>query len=145
MSDVLNVRLPGAYLNYTRMELKQDPIESWMERFHPEFNKRIKWLTRESEFRVAGIDLSQHGDLGSNGSRGSLKSLAELGNVNLGHSHVPAIYDGLFQAGTCSIRKLPYVRGPSGHLHANIITFDPGNGEIGCRQLVISVNGMWRK
>lgn len=87
-----------------------------------------------------GIECSMHGDLGVNGSRGSIVQFAKMGRrSNIGHSHVAGIRGGAYQAGTNSKLRLEYNRGPSSWSHSDIITHENGK-----RQIVTFFNGKWR-
>jgi hypothetical protein len=49
------------------------------------------------------IEMSLHGDIGSNGSRGSTANLANAGSrVTKGHDHTLGARDGVWSAGTCA-------------------------------------------
>lgn len=67
---------------------------------HPEL---IKWLALDESYVRYGCELGQHGHLGANGSRGSLKQTARcVGNAIIGHSHSAGIIGKTFQVGTTS-------------------------------------------
>jgi hypothetical protein len=102
---------------------------------------KVRWLDRDEDFKVAGIELGAHGDRGANGSKGSLATLEEAyGDVVVGHSHVPQIQRGAWAVGTCSKLKLEYNRGPSSWLHSSCLVY--ANGQ---RQLINSIDGRWRR
>lgn len=104
------------------------------------FNKHIRWLDRDEDYKIAGIQLGAHGDLGANGSRGGIKSIeAAYGYSVTGHSHTPEILRGAWQVGTSSFLKLDYNRGPSSWLHSSCLVYPDGS-----RQLINSINGEWR-
>jgi hypothetical protein len=69
-----------------------DPFEFWCN--NPESCKglqnidRTTFLNRDTPFQIKDIELSYHGDIGPNGSRGSIKSLSKIGpKLIIGHSH----------------------------------------------------------
>lgn len=69
-----------------------DPFEFWC--LNPLNEKGLKnkeqtlFLKRDESFRVHGIELGFHGDIGPNGSRGSIKSFSKIGpKTIIGHSH----------------------------------------------------------
>jgi hypothetical protein len=87
-----------------------------------------------------GIECSQHGDKGANGSRGSLAGFAKVGRrTNTGHTHTAGIHDGAFSAGTKSKLQLEYNHGLSSWSHTDIITYENGK-----RTLITFRNGKWR-
>jgi len=101
---------------------------------------RIKWLTRRDSFKIGGVEMAAHGDLGANGSRGSLQSLEKShGQCVVGHAHSAAILRGVFRVGTSSKLDLEYNRGPSSWTHTGCIVREDGS-----RQLIHFINGRWR-
>ena len=102
--------------------------------------KKIRWLDRDEDYKIAGIQLGAHGDLGANGSRGGIKSIeASYGFSVTRHSHTPEILRGAWQVGTSSFLKLNYNRGPSSWMHASCLVYPDGS-----RQMLNSINGEWR-
>ncbi len=80
----------------------------------------------DDEFMIEGIDCSQHGDRGPNGSRGSAKGLAKTGNKTMiGHSHTPRIEKGCYQVGVMS-PNLDYAKGLSSRGNTHGIIYDNG-------------------
>lgn len=114
-----------------------DPFQVYCEgQTEPE----IQWLDPVEPFMVSGIDLSQHGHLGPNGSRGSAMSLSRMGvKTVIGHSHSPCIVGGCTQVGTSTRYDLEYCQGPSSWLHCHCILYENGK-----RQLVPIIKGQWR-
>lgn len=101
--------------------------------------EKIRWLNRDEDYKLAGIEIGAHGDLGPNGSRGSRASLERsYGKATIAHSHSPGILRGIFQVGTTSWLKLDYNRGPSSWLHCSCVHWPNGQ-----RQLVNSIGGEW--
>lgn len=101
---------------------------------------RIKWLDRDEDFIIGGVQLGAHGDKGANGARGSLRAMERsYGNSVSGHSHSPEILRGAWQVGTSSLLKLSYNQGPSSWFHTSCLVY--GNGS---RQLINSINGEYR-
>ena len=77
-------------------------FDEWGCSAHYEFVDRRK---RYDEF---GIDLSQHGDKGTNGARGSIAGFAKtMAKTVIGHSHTPGIKHGCYQVG-CSTDRMTY-------------------------------------
>jgi len=99
--------------------------------------EKIVWLSRDEEYKIAGVECGQHGDLGSNGSRGSLDSVERAyGNCVVGHSHSAAIKRGVFRVGTSTVKKLDYSRGPSSWTHTGCFVYENGS-----RQLINFIGG----
>lgn len=105
-----------------------------------EEKKRVRWLDRDEDFKLHGIELGAHGDKGSNGTRASANSLERAyHNIICGHSHSPKIMRGVWIAGVNCKLKLDYNVGPSSWIHANIVL-----NKNGCRQLLTIINGKWK-
>lgn len=98
--------------------------------------KNTVWLDRNASFKIAGIELAQHGDVGFDGRFGTNYSL-ELthGKCVVGHRHTPGIFRDVWVAGTMSVLDLPYKKSKiTGWLHANISVYENGQ-----RQMLINV------
>lgn len=93
---------------------------------------QVKWLERDEDYKVYQAELSAHGDLGANGSRGSLMSIEKAYyKATVGHSHTAGILRNVYQVGTSSLLKLSYNRGPSSWTQTMCIEYPNG-----ARQLV---------
>lgn len=100
---------------------------------------KINWLTRSDSFVVGGVEIGAHGDLGPNGSRGSLIGIERSYYKSVvGHSHTPKIFRSAWQVGTSTLLKLNYTHGPSSWLHAGCLVYKNGQ-----RQMIISIAGKW--
>lgn len=100
----------------------------------------VEFVPRNKTVVVAGIDMAQHGDLGPNGSRGTVRNISKTGRkANIEHSHSAQIFDGAYQAGTSTRLDMSYLRGPSSWSHCHILTDVHGK-----RQIVEIKNGKWR-
>lgn len=101
---------------------------------------QTKFLKRDESFVVAGIELGFHGDMGPNGTRGSIRNFAKIGpKTVIGHSHTPGIYEGCYQVGVSARLDLSYVSGPSSWLHTHCIIYPDGT-----RTLINIIDGKWR-
>jgi hypothetical protein len=111
-----------------------DPFELYC---RGKVNDNVEWASRSTHFTLHGIDLTSHGDIGTNGSRGSRKQFSILPMKSIiGHSHSPGIEKSCYQVGTSSYLNMEYNRGPSSWHHAHCIVHSNGK-----RQLVFIVNG----
>jgi len=97
--------------------------------------------SRRDDLIIEGIQLAEHGDKGSNGSRGSTTSLSKsYGNSIIGHSHSPKIEHGCWQVGCLCILNQNYNEaGQSSWLH-NIALVYPGGG----RTFINIIEGLWK-
>jgi hypothetical protein len=101
---------------------------------------KIKWLKKDEDFIVSGVQLGAHGHQGANGSKGTLASIeSAYGNSVTGHSHTPEILRGAWSVGTSTYLRLDYNSGPSSWLNSSCILYPNGS-----RQLINVINGCWR-
>lgn len=105
--------------------------------------RNIQFLKTDESFMIGGedgVECGCHGDLGTNGSRGSINSFLKLGTrYNVGHSHSAAIKDGVYQAGVSGKLDMGYNRGPSSWSHSHIVTYPNSK-----RTIVTIKNGKWK-
>ena len=97
----------------------------------------VRWLKRDEDFIVGGVQLGAHGDKGPNGSRGSITSMeSSYGDVVYGHAHTPQIMRGAFCVGTSTPTKPDYGDGPSSWMNTHCLVYDNGQ-----RQLINLIDG----
>lgn len=103
--------------------------------------KQSRFLSRGESFVVKGIELGYHGDKGSGGAPGSLRTFGKIGVRTItGHEHGPGIKDGAYKVGTNSRLRLGYNdAGPSNWLHTDAIVYKNGK-----RSLLNIIDGEWR-
>lgn len=117
-----------------------DPLKKYITDNFPSVKRNVIWLKRDQDFKVAGIQLAVHGDVGSNGARGSITGLERsYGNSVTGHSHSPRILRGAWKVGTSTVFDMPYTGGSSSWLHTSCLVYDNSQ-----RQLITSIEGHWR-
>ena len=88
--------------------------------------KGVAFVSEDDSFVVHGVEHSQHGHLGPNGARGSALGLSRMAMpLTIGHGHAPAIRDGLFMSGACSL-EMGYNKGPTGWAIAHTILHQDG-------------------
>ena len=122
------------YMEYSLMLLKEysenfkNPrgvIALILNKLYPKF----KTLTRDDSYEVKGYELSMHGDLGQNGSKGSIKGFKNLNIKSItAHSHSPGRLDNAIRVGTNTILRLGYNKGASDWGQANAIIHK--NGQV---------------
>lgn len=99
----------------------------------------VVFLKRDTHMKVEGWECAQHGHIGNNGARGSIKSYAvSYDKAFIGHSHTPGINGHIWQVGTLSKFKLSYTKGPSSWLHCNGVIYKGGHA-----QMLIFVGDTW--
>lgn len=96
--------------------------------------EEIRFVDGDEAFIVAGIDCSQHGDVGPNGSRGSAQAFSKTGHKTvIGHSHTPGIVKGCYQVGTSAL-ALAYAVGYTSWMNTHCIIYP--NGKRGLFNIV---------
>ena len=87
-------------------------------------------LGRSDSFVINGWELGQHGDIGSNGTRGSLIQFRKLNTkIVVGHYHSPGRKDGALAVGTSTKLRVNYNIGPSGWLQSHVIIHEDGKAQ----------------
>lgn len=90
----------------------------------------FKTLGRNSSYRVKNWELALHGDVGTNGSRGSIEQFRKLNTkIVVGHSHTPARKDGALSVGTSTKLRVGYNVGPSSWLNTHVIIHNDGKAQ----------------
>ena len=115
---------------------KPNPFELYCD----SINANINFIGRNESFKIHGVELSRHGDMGSNGSRGSLAQFSKFADKTIiGHSHSPGIQQGAYQVGSCTSKDLEYTNGISSWMNTHCIVHKNGK-----RQLINIINGKWK-
>jgi len=134
--DPLNLRYALDLAIHLEEEL--DPLQTAVEDAGLKDCDRVRWLERQEEYKVAGIELGNHGDKGANGAPGSLRAMEEAyGQSVSGHTHRDEIYRGCYQVGTSSILDPEYAE-------AGLSSWTQSRCDVyknGMRQLVRVVDG----
>ena len=87
---------------------------------------RHLFLDRNQPYYIHDVDHSQHGDVGTNGSRGSARGLAKTPDkLTIAHSHGARIFQGVYQVGV-STGRLEYERGLGDHSNTHCIQYKDG-------------------
>lgn len=114
-----------------------DPFKLWFRENYDCSN--VVFTSRKDKVMIHGIVLSDHGDNGINGSRGSPMQFAKLAEDHIiGHSHSPRIEKGCYQVGT-STGMLEYARGKTTWANTHCLVYPNGT-----RQLIHIINGRWK-
>jgi len=123
------------YMNYSTMLLEQyenDPenirgvIPEIINQKYPAY----KTLGRDESYRVKNWELGQHGDMGTNGSRGSLQQFRTLNTkIIVGHYHTPGRKDGALAVGTSTKMRMGYNKGASSWLQSHVIIHNDGRAQ----------------
>ena len=85
---------------------------------------RVDVIREDDSYKILGsIEAGLHGHLGSNGSRGSPRNLANAGKANTGHTHSSGIFQGVYTAGVYGDLDMGYNKGLSSWSHAFVVTY----------------------
>ena len=95
----------------------------------------IRFLKRDEDFTIAGIQLGSHGDI--EGSLGRIEK--SFGKAVTGHSHSGAILRGVYRVGTSTKLREAYAQGPISWTNTHCLVYPNGS-----RQLINIINGKYR-
>jgi len=102
------------------------------ELIHNRFPK-FKTLGRSASYKIKGFECANHGDIGPNGSRGSLLGYRKLNTkIIVGHYHSPGRKDGALSVGTTTKLRVGYNMGPSSWVNSHVIIHDDGRAQHIC-------------
>lgn len=101
---------------------------------------KCTWLGVNDDYFVQGVNISVHGHLGLNGSRGSKQQYNKIyQNAISAHTHTPSIFKDIFTVGHLSTHRHGYNNGPSTWIQANAIVY-----KYGQKQLRLIIDGNWK-
>lgn len=87
-------------------------------------------LGRSSSYKIKGYECGLHGDIASNGTRGSIENFRKLNTkMIVGHMHSPGRKDGVMVVGTSTKLRVGYNLGPSSWLQSHIIIHHDGRAQ----------------
>lgn len=118
-----------------------DPIRVGTEMHGLNPGAKVRWMARDEDYKIAGIQVGAHGDQGANGKKnpGLAGMEKSYGNCVFGHSHTPGILRGAWSVGTSSYLKLCYNSGPSSWMQTVCLVYANGS-----RQLINVIEGKWK-
>lgn len=124
-----------------KMFENEDPVKwAYLEQGMINDTDSIIWLDRRDEFKIGRVEMAAHGDIGANGSRGSMITAEKAyGQCVIGHAHSAGILRGVFRVGTSSDLELDYNYGPSSWTQTHCLIYPNGS-----RQLINIINGKWK-
>lgn len=92
-----------------------------------EFGDSITCLHRDDSYQVCGMELNNHGDLGSNGAKGTPNTFAKLNTpIVSGDKHYPYTLDNAYGVGLSSVLDHEYNKGLSSWAQSNGVILDNG-------------------
>lgn len=117
-----------------------NPFKFFMEQ-HVSNWENTHFVGRNSKLEIKGIDCSQHGDKGINGTRASGSSFSKTCyKMIIGHGHSPFICKGVYGVGTNSRLFMGYNSGYSSWMHTDCVIYRNGK-----RSLLNIIKGEWFK
>lgn len=117
-----------------------NPLEQYARKALGKTVDKVRWLRRDEDYQLYGVQLGAHGDKGANGSKGSPATLEKAyGNCVVGHRHAPGMYRGVTYVGTSTPTKQRYMVGPSAHLNTHCVVYEGGS-----RALVNIIDSHWK-
>lgn len=125
-----NIKNALEYIEYSACILRGDATKGIIPYLIEQKFPRMRTLDRSTSFKVKGWELGQHGDVGSNGSRGSLLQMRSLNTkCVVGHYHSPGRKDGALAVGTSTTLRVGYNIGPSSWLQSHVIIHQDGRAQ----------------
>lgn len=87
-------------------------------------------LGQNDSYVINGWELGQHGDIGANGTYGSIVQFRNLNTkIVVGHYHSPGRKDGALAIGTSTKLRVNYNFGPSSWLQSHVIIHEDGKAQ----------------
>ena len=116
---------------YSKVLEGYHPLESGL-KLVGKLAPNVKFLQRADDYKVRGYQLANHGDAGSNGGRGSVKSHEEANGKSItGHSHTPSKTRNVYVVGTSTNLVLDYnKKGYSSWANTNGIIYPDGSVQL---------------
>ena len=115
-----------------------NPLESGLEHVG-ELPENLHFIDSKG-YKILGVELGQHGHLGANGGRGSIKSIEEANHKSVtGHSHSACKNRNTYKVGTSTNLRLHYNKGYSSWSQTNGVLYQNGNV-----QLLNTVGSHWK-
>lgn len=134
MQDPINARLyldlqSKMYEFIENGEKVPDILEIALQASEVEYPENAVFLTRQDVVKIQGVVLSDHGDCGANGSRGTPAQLAKTySKATTGHTHSASIIMGIYTSGVTGSLKMGYnEKGASSWSHAHTIQYANGS------------------
>ena len=125
-----NIKNALEYIEYSHAILRGDAPKGIIPYLIDKHFPKMRTLDRSTSFKVLDWELGQHGDVGANGSRGSLLQFRKLNTkCVVGHYHSPGRKDGGLAVGTSTKLRVGYNIGPSSWLQSHVIIHEDGRAQ----------------
>jgi len=101
-----------------------------LSKMSPKDRKNVIFTKEDKDLQISGFEVAVHGHRGANGSKGSLKGLANcFDKIVIGHSHTPGLTGDAYQVGTTTGPQ-GYEKGPSSHMHTSCLIYENGTAQL---------------
>jgi len=128
-----NIKNAMEYIDYAGLILKGKAPKGIIPCLIEDRFPKMVTLDRSTSFKVKGWELGQHGDLSSNGARGSLVNFRKLNTkVIVAHYHQPGRKDGALSVGTSTHLRVGYNVGASSWMQSHVIIHEDGKAQHIC-------------
>lgn len=125
---------------YTATLQGYNPLEYGLNYIKP-LPSNVKFLRQDSDFKIAGYQLGNHGHLGSNGGKGSVRSIENANGKSItAHGHSAFKMRNTYKVGTSTHLRLDYNHGYSNWTQTNAVI-----DSLGKVQLYNTINSKWRR
>jgi hypothetical protein len=132
--------MPAIKMIVAMVEQKKNPLQYAVEEIVGLKLPNIKWLGRNDDYIVEGIQINCHGDISKNGSRGSLVGMANSYVASFsGHSHTAGILFDAWGVGTSGPLQEEFNNGPGTWTNTSGLIY-----KYGGRSLVNVIDGKWK-
>ena len=108
-----------------------DPLKYAIENEIGYKEERVHWLKEDESCKVYGVECSNHGSAGANGSKGSLQIFEKgLGNCVVAHTHSAAIIRDAYCVGTVGVMDQGYNKGLSSWTRTCCLIYKNGTKQL---------------
>lgn len=116
----------AAWLKFNMYGTDMSALETFFNSYDCDFD--YEFIPRNKSYLIGGVDVSQHGDDGVNGARGTTAAFAKTcRKVVKGHDHTPAIVKGAYSTGfSFDESKAEYAKGYGTWAQADVIIYSDG-------------------
>lgn len=125
-----NIKNAKEYIEFTQILLSGQANKGIVPYLINQKFPNMNTLDRSAMFNIKGWELGQHGDIGANGSRGSLLQFRKLNTkCVVAHYHGPGRKDGALAVGTSTRLRVGYNIGPSSWFHSHVLVHDDSKAQ----------------
>jgi len=125
-----NIKNAKEYIEYSHILLSGKASKGIVPYLINQKFPHINTLDRSVMFNVKGWELGQHGDIGANGSRGSILQFRKLNTkCVVAHYHGPGRKDGALAVGTSTRLRVGYNIGPSSWYQSHVIIHEDSKAQ----------------